>query len=57
MTGPRGFLIGGLVVNDVLTFRMDHAPYDRVRGSGIGRGGPKYAIEEMTEERMMISLP
>ncbi len=49
--------VGGLVVNDVSTFRMDHAPYGGVRGSGIGREGPKYAIEEMTEERMMIFSP
>ncbi|MDK2891133.1 MAG: hypothetical protein PWR21_1765 [Methanoculleus sp.] len=49
--------VGGLVVNDISTFRMDHAPYGGVRGSGIGREGPKYAIEEMTEERMMIFLP
>ena len=49
--------VGGLVVNDISTFRMDHAPYGGVRGSGIGREGPKYAIEEMTEERMMVFLP
>ncbi len=49
--------VGGLVVNDVSTFRMDHAPYGGVRGSGIGREGPKYAIEEMTEERMMVFSP
>lgn len=49
--------VGGLVVNDISTFRMDHAPYGGVRGSGIGREGPRYAIEEMTEERMMIFLP
>lgn len=49
--------VGGLVVNDISTFRMDHAPYGGVRGSGIGREGPKYAIEEMTEERVMIFSP
>lgn len=49
--------VGGLVVNDVSTFRMDHPPYGGVKGSGIGREGPKYAIEEMTEERMMIFSP
>ncbi|WP_214021061.1 aldehyde dehydrogenase family protein [Methanoculleus sp.] len=49
--------VGGLVVNDASTFRMDHAPYGGVKGSGIGREGPKYAIEEMTEERMMVFLP
>lgn len=49
--------VGGLVVNDISGFRMDHAPYGGVRGSGIGREGPKYAIEEMTEERMMVFSP
>ncbi len=49
--------VGGLVVNDVPTFRMDHAPYGGVRGSGIGREGPKHAIAEMTEERMMVFSP
>ncbi len=49
--------VGGLVINDVSTFRMDHAPYGGVKGSGIGREGPGYAIEEMTEERMMVFSP
>lgn len=49
--------VGGLVVNDASTFRMDHAPYGGVKGSGIGREGPRYAIEEMTEERMMVFSP
>ncbi|WP_332450335.1 aldehyde dehydrogenase family protein [Methanoculleus sp.] len=49
--------VGGLVVNDTSMFRMDHAPYGGVRGSGIGREGPKCAIEEMTEKRMMVFLP
>jgi len=52
-----GIRVGGLVINDVSTFRMDHAPYGGVRGSGIGREGRKYAIEEMTEERMMVFSP
>ncbi|WP_292727702.1 aldehyde dehydrogenase family protein [Methanoculleus sp.] len=45
------------MVNDISGFRMDHAPYGGVRGSGIGREGPRYAIEEMTEERMMVFSP
>lgn len=49
--------VGGLVVNDIPTFRLDHAPYGGVKGSGMGREGPRYAIEEMTEERMMIFAP
>ncbi|MDD3857751.1 MAG: aldehyde dehydrogenase family protein [Methanoculleus sp.] len=44
--------VGGLVVNDISTFRTDHAPYGGVRGSGIGREGPKYAIEEMTDSNI-----
>jgi acyl-CoA reductase-like NAD-dependent aldehyde dehydrogenase len=40
---------GGIVVNDVPTFRVDHMPYGGVKDSGFGREGLRYAIEEMTE--------
>jgi acyl-CoA reductase-like NAD-dependent aldehyde dehydrogenase len=46
--------VGGLQVNDVSTFRVDQMPYGGVKGSGIGREGPRYAIEEMTESRLMV---
>jgi acyl-CoA reductase-like NAD-dependent aldehyde dehydrogenase len=46
--------VGGLQVNDVSTFRVDHMPYGGVKGSGIGREGPRYAIEEMTEMKLMV---
>jgi acyl-CoA reductase-like NAD-dependent aldehyde dehydrogenase len=46
--------VGGLQVNDVSTFRVDHMPYGGVKGSGIGREGPRYAIEEMTEQKLMV---
>jgi acyl-CoA reductase-like NAD-dependent aldehyde dehydrogenase len=46
--------VGGLMVNDVSTFRVDHMPYGGVKGSGFGREGLKYAIEEMTEAKLMI---
>ena len=46
--------VGGLQVNDVSTFRVDQMPYGGVKGSGIGREGPRYAIEEMTEMRLMV---
>lgn len=50
--------VGGLQVNDVSTFRIDQMPYGGVKGSGSGREGPKYAVEEMTEPRLMvINLP
>jgi acyl-CoA reductase-like NAD-dependent aldehyde dehydrogenase len=46
--------VGGLQINDVSTFRVDQMPYGGVKGSGIGREGPRYAIEEMTELRLMV---
>ena len=45
--------VGGLMVNDVSTFRIDHMPYGGVKASGIGREGLRYAIEEMTEMRLL----
>ena len=44
---------GGLMVNDVSTYRIDHMPYGGVKSSGIGREGLRYAIEEMTEMRLL----
>jgi acyl-CoA reductase-like NAD-dependent aldehyde dehydrogenase len=44
---------GGLMVNDVPTFRVDHMPYGGVKESGAGREGPRYAIEEMTEMKLV----
>ncbi len=46
--------VGGLQINDVSTFRVDQMPYGGVKGSGIGREGPRYVIEEMTEMRLMV---
>jgi acyl-CoA reductase-like NAD-dependent aldehyde dehydrogenase len=44
---------GGVLINDVPMFRVDHMPYGGVKESGIGREGPKYAIEEMTEPKII----
>jgi acyl-CoA reductase-like NAD-dependent aldehyde dehydrogenase len=41
--------VGGVIINDYPTFRIDHMPYGGVKDSGFGREGIKYAIEEMTE--------
>lgn len=50
--------VGGVVANDAPTFRVDHMPYGGAKDSGAGREGPRYAIEEMTERRILIlSLP
>jgi glyceraldehyde-3-phosphate dehydrogenase (NADP+) len=45
---------GGVIVNDVPTYRIDHMPYGGVKDSGVGREGPRYAIEEMTEPRLLV---
>jgi glyceraldehyde-3-phosphate dehydrogenase (NADP+) len=45
--------VGGLMVNDVPTFRVDHMPYGGVKDSGFGREGLRYAIEEMTEMKLV----
>jgi acyl-CoA reductase-like NAD-dependent aldehyde dehydrogenase len=46
--------VGGLQVNSVSTFRVDHMPYGGVKASGYGREGVKFAIEDMTELRLMV---
>ncbi|MCX5800601.1 MAG: aldehyde dehydrogenase family protein [Candidatus Eisenbacteria bacterium] len=45
--------VGGVVLNDVPTYRIDHMPYGGVKDSGFGREGLKYAIEEMTELKLL----
>ena len=49
-----GLEVGGVIVNDVPTWRIDHMPYGGVKDSGLGREGPRYTIEEMTELRLMV---
>jgi glyceraldehyde-3-phosphate dehydrogenase (NADP+) len=46
--------VGGLVINEIPGFRVDHAPYGGVKQSGVGREGVRYAIEEMTELRLLV---
>jgi len=46
--------VGGVIINDIPTFRVDQMPYGGVKGSGTGREGPRYAIEEMTDPRLMV---
>lgn len=46
--------VGGVIVNDVPTFRVDHMPYGGVKNSGFGREGVKYSIFEMMEPKLMI---
>ncbi|HEY3382854.1 MAG TPA: aldehyde dehydrogenase family protein [Vicinamibacterales bacterium] len=46
--------VGGVIVNDVSAWRIDHMPYGGVKDSGIGREGPRYTIEEMTEPKLIV---
>ena len=45
--------VGGVMINDFPTFRVDHMPYGGVKESGVGREGIKYAIEELTELKLI----
>jgi len=46
--------VGGLISGDVPTFRIDHMPYGGIKDSGLGREGLRYAIEEMTEPKLLV---
>ncbi len=46
--------VGGLIVGDVPTFRIDHMPYGGVKDSGLGREGVRYAIEELTDRKVLV---
>jgi acyl-CoA reductase-like NAD-dependent aldehyde dehydrogenase len=46
--------VGGVIINDVPTWRIDHMPYGGVKSSGLGREGPRYTIEEMTELKLLV---
>jgi acyl-CoA reductase-like NAD-dependent aldehyde dehydrogenase len=46
--------VGGLIVNDTPTFRVDSMPYGGTRDSGLGREGVRFAIEEMTERKLLV---
>ena len=45
--------VGGVIANDVSSFRIDHMPYGGTKDSGFGREGLRYAIEDMTEPRLL----
>ena len=46
--------VGGVIVNDIPTYRIDHMPYGGVKDSGLGREGLRWAMEDMTEIRIMV---
>ncbi len=50
----RELEVGGVMINEVPTFRVDHMPYGGVKNSGFGREGIKYAILDMMEPRLLV---
>ena len=46
--------VGGIVVNDVSSYRVDNMPYGGVKDSGLGREGVRFAIEDMSEIRNLV---
>lgn len=45
---------GGVIINDASTFRADLMPYGGIKNSGIGKEGPRFAVEQMTELKMVV---
>ena len=57
MRSFAGLEVGGVIVNDTPSVRIDNFPYGGVKASGFGREGVRYAIEEMTEPRVLFLRP
>ena len=57
MEAARGLHVGGVMINDTSFYRAGQMPYGGVKLSGMGREGPRYAIEEMTELRLIVLNP
>jgi acyl-CoA reductase-like NAD-dependent aldehyde dehydrogenase len=53
LQAAREIQVGGVMINEVPTYRVDHMPYGGMKMSGIGREGLKYAVEEMTEIKLI----
>jgi acyl-CoA reductase-like NAD-dependent aldehyde dehydrogenase len=49
--------VGGVIVNEVPGFRADTMPYGGVKDSGMGREGPRFAVDELTVTRMAVIRP
>ena len=50
----RSLRTGGVIVNGPSSWRTDQMPYGGIKNSGIGREGPRYAVQEMTDQRLVI---
>jgi acyl-CoA reductase-like NAD-dependent aldehyde dehydrogenase len=54
LSAARGLRAGAVLVNKSTNYRMDHLPYGGVKESGVGREGPRHAIEEMSELKLIV---
>lgn len=57
MLATQRMNVGGVIINDSPAFRVDHMPYGGNKDSGVGREGPRFAIEDMTTLRMVVINP
>ena len=54
VSGDPWLRVGGVIINGSSTWRTDQLAYGGVKASGIGREGPRYAIRDMTDERLVV---
>jgi acyl-CoA reductase-like NAD-dependent aldehyde dehydrogenase len=54
MRAAQRLNVGGVIINDTPAFRVDHMPYGGNKDSGVGREGPRFAIEDMTTLKMVV---
>jgi acyl-CoA reductase-like NAD-dependent aldehyde dehydrogenase len=54
MLAYRQLNVGGVIVNEYPTFRVDSMPYGGIKDSGLGREGVRFAIEEMMEKKLLV---
>jgi len=50
----NNILVGGVILNDIPTYRVDHMPYGGIKDSGLGREGVKYAMMDMLEPKILV---
>jgi glyceraldehyde-3-phosphate dehydrogenase (NADP+) len=50
----NGLEVGGVIINDIPTYRIDHMPYGGVKDSGLGREGLRWSMEDMTDARLLV---
>ena len=54
MTAHRDMQVGGIIANDVSSWRADQMPYGGTKDSGVGREGLRYAMDEMTQQKILV---